>query len=301
VAARQAVDQAHATEQMVHGLSRAASQIGGVLKLIGSIAAQTNLLALNATIEAARAGDAGKGFAVVAGEVKQLAAQTRQATEQIGAQVVAIQTTTDAAATAVRQVVDAIGQVSEVASAIARAVDQQGSATHEIAAQVQSVSQASDSGTQAMQAASRTAERSGDASKTLLSAASEVTVMSENLHAEVGHFIIAQRASEQGGNRRKYERIAGRNAVARLSNPVHGSVSAPITDISLGGAALMCSWPCEVGTQIMVGLPGNSAEVSARVVSRRGNVIGIAFRQDPAALVAVGRTMDTIGGVANAA
>ena len=51
-----------------------------VLRRISDIAGQTNLLALNATIEAARAGDAGKGFAVVAGEVKQLAAQTAQAT-----------------------------------------------------------------------------------------------------------------------------------------------------------------------------------------------------------------------------
>jgi len=58
-------------------------QVSKVSKQVKAIASQTNLLALNATIEAARAGEAGRGFAVVANEVKALATQTRQATEQI--------------------------------------------------------------------------------------------------------------------------------------------------------------------------------------------------------------------------
>jgi methyl-accepting chemotaxis protein len=85
-----------------------------------NLESQTNLLALNTTIEAARAGDAGKGFAVVAGEVKQLAAQTATATQQIGLQVSAIQTATSQAANAVMAV---IGRVSLVATQISAAVD----------------------------------------------------------------------------------------------------------------------------------------------------------------------------------
>jgi methyl-accepting chemotaxis protein len=57
-----------------------------VAKVTGSveiIANQTRLLALNATIEAAHAGEAGKGFGVVASEVKDLAQQTRGATDEI--------------------------------------------------------------------------------------------------------------------------------------------------------------------------------------------------------------------------
>ncbi|MGG5808381.1 methyl-accepting chemotaxis protein [Falsiroseomonas sp. CW058] len=134
--ARRAVEDSRRTDATVRGLSESAARIGDVVKLISDIAGQTNLLALNATIEAARAGDAGKGFAVVAGEVKQLAAQTAKATEEIGRQIGEIQGATEQAVEAIRTIGTRVEEVDQIAAAIAAAVEEQGAATQEIARSV---------------------------------------------------------------------------------------------------------------------------------------------------------------------
>jgi len=131
--ARRAAEQAGATDATVRGLAEGAQRIGEVVRLINDIAGRTNLLALNATIEAARAGEAGKGFAVVASEVKQLAAQTAKATEDISRQVAEIQASTGAAVGAIQGIGEVVREVDQIAGAIAAAVEQQGAATQEIA------------------------------------------------------------------------------------------------------------------------------------------------------------------------
>lgn len=129
----------------------AAEQIGAVVQLITSIAGRTNLLALNATIEAARAGNAGKGFAVVAGEVKALANQTAQATQDIGRQVASMQATTKSVAAAIQGISGAIRGVNDTTVAIAAAVEQQAAATQEIARSIEHVSGSAITMAQSMQ------------------------------------------------------------------------------------------------------------------------------------------------------
>lgn len=67
----------------VLALSEQAQAIGEIIAAVKQIATQSHMLALNASVEAARAGEAGKGFAVVAEEVRALAKQSREATEQV--------------------------------------------------------------------------------------------------------------------------------------------------------------------------------------------------------------------------
>jgi methyl-accepting chemotaxis protein len=141
--AGQAVQVAEDTNTTISKLGQSSAEIGQVVKVITSIAEQTNLLALNATIEAARAGEAGKGFAVVANEVKELAKQTAQATEDIGRKIGAIQGDTQAAVEAIGQIGGIIHQINDIASTIASAVEEQSVTTNEITRNVEEASKGS--------------------------------------------------------------------------------------------------------------------------------------------------------------
>jgi methyl-accepting chemotaxis protein len=187
--AGQAVEEAGRTNVTVQGLSAAAQKIGDVVKLISDIASQTNLLALNATIEAARAGDAGKGFAVVASEVKSLANQTAKATEEISAQVAAMQGATSGAVEAIQSIGGTIGSINEIATTIASAVEEQGAATQEIARNVQEAAQGTGQVSSNIVGVNQAAGETGAAASQVLVAAEELGKQAETLRADVGSFL----------------------------------------------------------------------------------------------------------------
>ncbi len=140
-----AVEKAKTVLHKVDALGAAALEISKVSDTIAEISEQTNLLALNATIEATRAGEAGKGFAVVAGEIKALAQQTAQATEEISSKISGVQATTGDSVGAIKAIVEIINEINSIVSSVAVAIEEQSVTTQEIANNVSHAAQGLDS------------------------------------------------------------------------------------------------------------------------------------------------------------
>jgi methyl-accepting chemotaxis protein len=179
----QATGQAQTITGQMQKLGEAAQEIGHVTETITNISAQTNLLALNATIEAARAGTAGKGFAVVANEIKELAKQTAEATEDIKVRIAGIQNSTGSAITDIGQITTVIRDVGAIVTSIAAAIEEQATVTRDVAG---NIAQASGGVRDANERVSQTAEVSKSIARDIAAvnaAVTEIRQGGENVQA----------------------------------------------------------------------------------------------------------------------
>ena len=174
-------------------LAEVASRISAIVHVISEITARTKLLALNASIEASRAGAAGRGFAVVAAEVKNLAAQTARATDDVGTHIHAIQSATNQASDVIRMLSTQVAVVSQSAGSVVVAVRQQRAATDDIMTAVRIASEgASVAAAQVEEAAERTHE-ARTLALTLPRLADDIGKATGSLRAEIETFITTVR------------------------------------------------------------------------------------------------------------
>ena len=191
--ARKASQTTGEADQTISALSASAEQVGQIVELIQTIAQRTNLLALNASIEAARGGEAGRGFAVVASEVKELAAQTSRATEEVAEQIRSIQLSTSNSVKALRTVGDQVKELETTAISIATAVDQQSVAGQDLARSIDRAARSTDEVSGHVDQVRETALANGVAASQLLNSATELEGQAGTLRSQVDFFLEAVR------------------------------------------------------------------------------------------------------------
>jgi len=207
-------------------LKESSAAIGNVVNLIAQIARQTTLLALNSTIEAARAGEAGRGFAVVAVEVKALAVQTQNATEEITKKIDALQKDAAGSVDAVQRISQAIAAIRPVFDNVNGAVTEQNRVTGEMSDNVATTSNfivsVGDSAAE-IDSAAKEAEAHGER---VASAGNAVTTFAQKLKTRCAVLLGQDGRTE----RRKSQRMPCSLKI-EIQAP-RGAVAAPVYEIS---------------------------------------------------------------------
>lgn len=189
----QASSKADSAKEAINRLSERSGKVSEIIATINSIAEQINLLALNASIEAARAGDAGAGFAVVAGEVKHLAHQVAQATQEITGQISEMQNVTQTSVHSVDALLSIIHHVQESTHSVSTAIEQQTIATNEIVQNITLTADGAKNISTNIKNVLDGAEKTGSSSHNVLKSVTKLMGLSEQLKQGVNEFLIGLR------------------------------------------------------------------------------------------------------------
>jgi methyl-accepting chemotaxis protein len=185
------------TAKKVKRLGDASQQISKVVVLIDQIALKTNMLALNASVEAARAGEEGRGFAVVAAEVGALAAQSANATREIGRLVETIQQETSEVVESMQastlQVVEGTSRVENARKSLNQIVEvsrQVNALFQDISLATTSQVKTSESVRSLMSTLSTQSQQSSDTSRDVAIALQETADIASQLQSSVETFKV---------------------------------------------------------------------------------------------------------------
>ena len=193
----------------INALNERMKEISNIVKMIADISSQTNLLALNAAIEAARAGEHGRGFAVVAGEVRNLAGESKTATNQIGELISSIQDNSNKTAAAIKssyneiqsgiesvnKTIEALNRITTESNVVAQGVTEITKATEDQAEATTRVMQAMEQSSvitrenqERMEDMAAVAEETSASTEEIASASAELAAMAERLKKMMEQF-----------------------------------------------------------------------------------------------------------------
>lgn len=176
-------------------LSEQTQRIGEIINTVNDIADQSNILSVNAAIEASKAGEHGRGFAVVAQEVKSLADQSKEATNQIKTILDDIQKATSAAVMAtergtktVEEAVELSEQAGDAIDRLSKNVSESSEAAMQITASTQQQMSGMDQLSQAMESINDATLQNLDSVKQLEEAIKNLESMGQTLRQFVQNY-----------------------------------------------------------------------------------------------------------------